>query len=194
MSMSTSLILALDVAGAPHRWISVEQAAHYYAKGLIAWSVGVNEFVLRGGIQRRTCQRSEIRANSIIAIGGSDFIVRNYHRVPAVQKDMLLARDRYVCAYCGGTFKSQFLEMEHVYPRSRGGADSWMNLVTACMDCNDRKRARTPEEAGMQLLYLPYVPNRHEAFILANRRILADQMEFLVRGVPKHSRVRGHAG
>jgi 5-methylcytosine-specific restriction endonuclease McrA len=102
---------------------------------------------------------------------------------------MLFARDRYLCAYCGERFRSQFLEMEHVYPRSRGGADAWMNLVTACRSCNDRKRARTPEEARMPLLYLPYVPNRHEAFILGNRRILADQMEFLVRGIPRHSRV-----
>ena len=188
--MSTSRILALDVAGAPHRWIGVEIAAHYYAKDMVAWAVGDTEFVLHGGIQARTQTRSEIRANSIIAIAGRDFIVRNYDRVPAVQKDMLLARDRYVCAYCGGKFKTSYLEMEHVYPRSRGGADSWMNLVTACMDCNDRKKARTPEEARMPLLYLPYIPNRHEAFILGNRRILADQMEFLLQGVPRHSRLR----
>jgi hypothetical protein len=159
---------------------------------MVAWAVGVTEFVLRGGTQRSTQERSTIRASSIIAISGRDFIVRNYDRVAAVQKDMLLARDRYVCAYCGGRFKSTFLEMEHVYPRSRGGAGSWMNLVTACMDCNDRKMARTPEEARMPLLYLPYVPNRHEAFILANRRILADQMEFLLHGVPRHSRL--HVG
>jgi hypothetical protein len=188
-SMSASRILALDVAGAPHRWIDVEDAAHYYAKGMIAWAVGDTEFVLHGGIQRSTFQRSVIRASSIIAISGREFIVRNYGRVPGVQKDMLFARDRYVCAYCGGRFKGAYLEMEHVYPRSRGGAASWMNLVTACKDCNDRKKARTPEEAKMPLLYLPYVPNRHEAFILANRRILTDQMEFLLQGVPRHSRL-----
>ncbi|MFM1991674.1 MAG: hypothetical protein RJA99_4631 [Pseudomonadota bacterium] len=41
----------------------------------------------------------------------------------------------------------------------------------------------------MPLLYVPYVPNRHEAFILANRRILSDQMTFLLAGVPRHSRL-----
>lgn len=37
--------------------------------------------------------------------------------------------------------------------------------------------------------YVPYVPNRYEAFILRNRKILADQMEFLLQGVPKNSRM-----
>jgi hypothetical protein len=43
----------------------------------------------------------------------------------------------------------------------------------------------------MPLLYLPYVPNRHEHMILQNRRILADQMEYLMARVPKHSRLHG---
>jgi hypothetical protein len=41
----------------------------------------------------------------------------------------------------------------------------------------------------MPLLYVPYVPNRHEHFILRNRRILADQMEYLLAGVPRTSRL-----
>ena len=46
------------------------------------------------------------------------------------------------------------------------------------------------EQARMPLLYVPYVPSQHEAFILRNRRILADQMEFLMAGVPAGSRLR----
>jgi len=187
--MTSPQILALDVAGAPHRWIQVEDAMHYYAKDMVAWAVGTEEFVFHGGIQRRSGEQSLIRASSIIAIRGRDFIVRHYDRVATLTREMLLARDRYVCAYCGQKFKRTYLEMEHVIPRSRGGPDSWMNLVTACKDCNDRKRDRTPEEARMPLVYVPYIPNRHEAFILANRRILADQMEFLLLGVPRHSRL-----
>ena len=73
-------ILALDVAGAPHRWINVRNAAHYYATDMIAWAVGQNEFVLRGGTQRATGLQSVIRASSIIAIKGKDFIVRHFDR------------------------------------------------------------------------------------------------------------------
>jgi 5-methylcytosine-specific restriction endonuclease McrA len=182
-------ILALDVAGAPHRWINVRQAAHYYATDMIAWSAGANEFVLHGGIQRATGSRSMIRTSSIIAIKGKDFIVRHFDQVPTLTKEMLLARDRYICAYCAQRFRFDQLDMEHIVPRSKGGEDSWMNLVAACKACNNRKADRTPEAAGMKLHYVPYVPNRYEAFILSNRKILADQMEFLLQGVAKGSRM-----
>ena len=182
-------ILALDIAGAPHRWIDVRDAAHYYATDMIAWATGTNEFVLHGGVQRATGIQSLIRASSIIAIKGKDFIVRNFDHAPTLTKDMLLARDRHVCAYCVQRFKSAELDMEHIVPRSKGGEDSWMNLVAACKACNHRKADRTPEAAGMKLHYVPYIPNRYEAFILSNRKILADQMEFLLQGVPRSSRL-----
>ena len=182
-------ILALDIAGAPHRWIHVRAAAHYYATDMIAWATGTNEFLLRGGMQRSTGIQSMIRANSIIAIKGKDFIVRNFDHVPTLTKEMLLARDRYVCAYCAQRFRFEQLDVEHIVPSSKGGEDSWMNLVAACKACNNRKANRTPEAAGMKLHYVPYIPNRYEAFILSNRKILADQMEFLLQGVPKNSRM-----
>jgi len=182
-------ILALDAAGAPHRWINVRGAAHYYATNMVAWEVGANEFLLRGGIQRSTGLQSIIRASSIIAIKGRDFMVRHFKHAPALTKEMLLARDRHICAYCAQRFRFEQLDMEHIVPKSKDGANSWMNLVTACKACNNRKANRTPQDAGMKLHYVPYVPNRYEAFILSNRKILGDQMEFLLQGVPKGSRV-----
>lgn len=185
----THLILALDSAGTPTRWIDVERATYYYAKDLVAWEAGANEVLLRGGLSARTGERSGISVNSIIAVKGRDFMSRNYDIPPTLDKEMLLRRDRYICAYCGERFKSQDLDLEHVIPKCQGGQDVWSNLVAACKPCNLRKGGRTPEQAGMELLYVPYTPNRHEAFILGNRRILADQMEFLLEGVPKHSRL-----
>jgi 5-methylcytosine-specific restriction endonuclease McrA len=187
--MSIKEILALDVTCTPHRWITVKEAAHYYATDLIQCELGSNEFVLNGGVQSRTGERSQIRANSIVMVKGKDFMVRHYDRPPAVTSEMLFRRDRFMCAYCADVFKEKDLEMEHIYPSSRGGPDSWMNLVAACSICNDRKRNRTPEEAKMPLVYVPYVPNRHESFILQGRKVLADQYEFLLAGVPKHSRL-----
>ena len=64
-----------------------------------------------------------------------------------------------------------------------------MNVVTACRACNHRKSSRTPEQARMPLLYAPYVPSLWEDFILRNRRILADQMEFLMAHLPQSSRL-----
>lgn len=182
-------VLALDLAGAPRKWISAEAAVTYYAKSLVVYGIGTRPIVFRGGRQRDG-KRSVIRVDNIIAIRGSDGLADPFDHVPAITNLKLFARDRRVCAYCGDRFRPQELSREHVIPVSRGGRDAWTNLVTACRRCNARKGSRTPEEAGMRLVYLPYVPSRWEDFILANRYILADQMEYLLARVPADSRLR----
>ena len=180
------LVLTVDLAGLPQAWVDLEEAVTYHAKLMVAWSVGgiVREF--RGGWQRNGT-RSRIATKSILAIKGS--AGRPLSHVPGLTNPMLFARDRHVCAYCGVRHLSRDLSRDHVVPVSRGGRDSWTNSVTACRSCNTRKGNRAPELAGMPLLYVPYVPNRHEHFILRNRRILADQMEYLLAGVPRTSRL-----
>ena len=64
-----------------------------------------------------------------------------------------------------------------------------MNLVISCRPCNQRKGNRTPEQAGMSLLYTPYLPSLYEDMILKGRNILADQMDFLAANLPKNSRL-----
>jgi len=81
--------------------------------------------------------------------------------------------------YCGQTFTPKQLTRDHIIPRSRGGKDVWTNVATACQRCNHAKGAKTPEEANMPLLAVPFRPNVYERFYLMNRRILADQMAFL---------------
>jgi hypothetical protein len=66
-----------------------------------------------------------------------------------------------------------------------------MNCISACRSCNGRKGARLLHEAHMELLFLPYIPNLHEDMILRGRRILVDQMDFLMASVPRHSRLHG---
>ena len=74
-------------------------------------------------------------------------------------------------------------------PRGKGGRDEWTNVVTACHVCNQRKACRSPREAKMDLLYVPYAPCRFEHFILSGRNILADQMDYLAARLPDHSRL-----
>ena len=186
-------ILALDAGGYPRRWIGLEEAATCYVRGAVAWDLGDHAFVLRGGISRASGRRSELTLRSIVALRGETVVRASRDRVPVVVREMLFARDRHVCAYCGGRFRLVDLTAEHVLPQSKGGRDIWTNLVSACKPCNLRKGDRTPEQARMPLLYVPYVPSQHEAFILRNRRILADQMEFLMAGVPAGSRLRAAA-
>ncbi|TAL68837.1 MAG: HNH endonuclease [Bacteroidetes bacterium] len=74
----------------------------------------------------------------------------------------ILKRDGFRCQYCGT--KSHELTIDHIIPKSRGGSDSWDNLVSACKSCNNKKADRTPEEAGIHLIKRPRRPH-HILFI-----------------------------
>jgi 5-methylcytosine-specific restriction endonuclease McrA len=181
-------VLALDISGIPRQWISFDDAIVYHAKELVAWSLGDVVARYRGGIQNDGTE-SYLETPSIIAIRGHGFDPARHNRVSLTNRT-LFGRDRHVCAYCGGHFPNyHHLSRDHILPKSRGGTDVWMNVVTACKECNGKKGSKTLKEARMELLYVPYVPNHFENLILQNRNILADQMEYLLSGVPKHSRI-----
>jgi 5-methylcytosine-specific restriction endonuclease McrA len=180
-------ILIVDSHGQPVRWAVLARAARYRASGKVLTDLGENLFSMNGGTQECTGHRSEFITSSIV-------MIRGRHRIPlghahvGLTKYRLFARDRHVCGYCGGHFAESDLTVEHILPVSRGGQHDWTNVVTACRSCNTRKGSRTPEEARMPLLYVPYRVCRNEGFILSNRRILADQMAFLRVTLPRHSR------
>jgi 5-methylcytosine-specific restriction endonuclease McrA len=73
----------------------------------------------------------------------------------ALNRRNIYHRDANTCQYCGRRFPTSELSLDHVTPRSRGGGDSWENLVCACTGCNARKAAKTPHEAGMRLIRPP---------------------------------------
>jgi 5-methylcytosine-specific restriction endonuclease McrA len=154
----------------------------------VAWTLGDALRVLRGGIQRATGLPSRIEVHPILAVKGA-VPSRAWRVDPALSNPKLFARDRHLCAYCGRHFRFDELTREHIVPVSRGGRDTWMNCITACRSCNGHKANRLPEEARMSLHYLPYVPSLHEDMILRGRRILSDQMDFLLASVPRHSRL-----
>jgi 5-methylcytosine-specific restriction endonuclease McrA len=97
------------------------------------------------------------------------YYVRVPHRllIPLTRRT-ILARDQYTCQYCGAQpFKGQ-LTLDHVVPRSRGGEHTWENVVAACIPCNQRKRDRVLQEAGMTLLVRPTAP-RYAAVVLLGK-------------------------
>jgi len=183
-------VLQLDVSGRPQAWISSREAAVLYASDGVAWTLGNAFHVMRGGVQRTTGLQSRIELHPIVAVRGA-VPSRAWRQAPALTNGKLFARDRGFCAYCGGRFAFDELTREHIVPVSRGGSDTWMNCITACRACNGRKGNRLPEEARMVLLYLPYMPSLHEDMILRGRRIVADQMDFLLASVPRNSRLHG---
>lgn len=93
--------------------------------------------------------------------------LRTYKRIPIrmqiVTRKNLYLRDAHTCQYCGQKFSTLELTLDHILPSSRGGGNSWDNLVAACAPCNRRKDNRTPEEAGMKLLHRPLPATVHTA-------------------------------
>lgn len=98
---------------------------------------------------------SRIRLPEVIVLTGFNGF---YSPEVRLSRRNIFARDKSVCQYCGHRFPRTELTIDHVIPRSRGGTDSWENLVLACTSCNLRKRDRTPEEAQMPLIRKPVAP------------------------------------
>lgn len=88
-------------------------------------------------------------------------------------------RDRHRCQYCGRHARNTRLNLDHVLPRSRGGATSWRNIVVSCVRCNSHKGNRRPEEAGMRLQRDPEQPRWHPGLVLAGRPPLPEWRPFL---------------
>ncbi len=182
-------VLQLDIQGTPQAWISLEQAALHIAADAVAWVEGVGPLAtLRGGFNVARARQSTIDVHPIIALHGAAK-VNLFDVAPVLGKAKLFRRDRMTCAYCGERFPERELQCEHIVPESRGGKATWMNLVAACAPCNSRKADRTPEEARMRLVYLPYVPSRFEDFLLEGRNVRADVHEWLAARLPRGSRL-----
>lgn len=182
-------VLRIDATGQPAAWLSWQQAALLYSLDKIAWTAGEETIRLHGGINRVTGQRSVLEINSIVATRGRMRREGRQLKVPPLCNRSLFLRDGHLCLYCGGEFPEGMLTRDHVTPISQGGRDCWSNVLSACRACNTRKGGRTPEQAGMPLLAVPFVPNYAEYLVLSNRRILADQMAFLKARFRKGSRL-----
>lgn len=180
-------ILTLDSGGMPHHWMNHQDAITLKYKGCIAWEFGEDDRnTYLGGTSRITGIRSAIEVAPIIAVKGK---FKYDRRNPPLTNQNLFRRDLNTCAYCGKVHGDNKLNRDHIIPTSKGGPDTWMNCVTSCLRCNWEKADKTPEQAGMQLMFLPYIPTHEEKLILQNKRILACQMEFLSAMLPQHSRL-----
>jgi 5-methylcytosine-specific restriction endonuclease McrA len=182
-------VLRTDASGMPLEWIGYQEAAKLFHLEQVAYTCGTAICVLRGGINAKTGLRSSIEINSIMATyshhGSGYKIDQNFQ--PPLSNPALFRRDNHLCLYCGQRFHHRDLSRDHITPLSHGGADAWANVVTACKRCNNHKAGRTPEQAGIQLLAIPFIPTHAEYVYLQGRRVLNDQMEFLRAHFPRKS-------
>ena len=182
-------LLSLDAHGRVLDWMSWQDAACLYARGAVAWTMGDPCLEVHGGTCRLTGSQSILELHPIVAARGHAR-AHALDPTPALTNVALFARDAHLCLYCGNDFPRPQLTRDHVLPVSKGGRDVWENVVAACFHCNSRKGNRTPQQAGMPLLAVPYRPSWIEHLILSNRNILADQMAFLKSQLPKNARMQ----
>ena len=87
------------------------------------------------------------------------YYVRIPHNLPMpLSRRAVFLRDSYTCQYCAVQPGKEYLTIDHILPRSRGGRTEWENIVTSCAACNRKKSNRTPEEANLKLMYPPTRP------------------------------------
>lgn len=189
MTILGQQILRTDAAGMPIEWINYREAVKLHFLGQVAYTLGQTLFTIHGGINAITRKRSQLSLNSIIATHGNSHAMHKMQRgyTPPLNNNALFQRDAHLCLYCGNSFSKSSLSRDHVTPVSKGGSDHWNNVVTACIRCNTHKAGRTPEQASMQLLAIPFTPTHAEYIYLQGRDVLADQMEFLRAHFPRTS-------
>jgi 5-methylcytosine-specific restriction endonuclease McrA len=114
--------------------------------------------------------------------------LQRYDRAPHVvvrlTRRNLMLRDEHQCQYCGKKPSLRDLNIDHVVPRSRGGIDSWDNLVISCRTCNLKKGRRTPDEAGMRLMRQPQKPRwtTPAQILMAEREPFSEWQPYLKAG------------
>ena len=128
-------------------------------KAIILLYLGKAELIEAHGAKQVRSVSTAMPFPSIVRLGV--YIHIPYKKIILSRKN-ILRRDGHRCQYCGRSEGS--LTVDHILPKAQLGEDSWENLVTACVDCNNRKGDRTPEEAQMKLQRRPMRPN-HVSFI-----------------------------
>jgi|TARA_R110000823_G_C15896979_1_gene496562 5-methylcytosine-specific restriction endonuclease McrA len=115
----------------------------------------------------RSGRANPVEDYDILAHGNSMFpavivlksYVRKHEFLLSCTRRNVYNRDNYTCQYCSIRAKTKFdLTLDHIVPKSRGGPKTWDNIVSSCHQCNEKKGARTPKEAGMRLLKEPKRP------------------------------------
>lgn len=164
-----SPVLTLNRNWQPIQTRSVREAIGLVAKGsafvidpvtferhdLLSWNDVSKAKVKFGDAVIRSCHLALVPPEVIVL---TEYDGRSEGSVVFTRRN-IFKRDRYTCQYCGAQPGPKELTVDHIQPKSRGGASSWANCVLACVECNKRKADRTPDEAGMKLRKVPRKPS-----------------------------------
>lgn len=146
-------------------------------RALVMVFTGKAEILELDGLVLHTIDQ-DFRAPSVIRL--ATLIKRPRPQVKLTRREVFI-RDHYTCQYCGR--QTRDLTIDHVVPKSRHGAHTWENLVSACKECNHRKGGKTVQEARMRLLHEPYCP-RAGAYYTIQRKLSHELREEWLKFIP----------
>ncbi|RLE08832.1 HNH endonuclease [Candidatus Aerophobetes bacterium] len=142
-----------------HAQVVLKKGGSFYTFGFEEWRDFSQNSTEDGDIIRTITYKLKIPRVILLLI---------YDKIPPREvkftRKNIYKRDRNTCQYCGRRFKSEDLNLDHVIPLSRGGKDTWENVVCSCVQCNLRKGNKTLAEAGMKLIRKPRKP-RWDTFV-----------------------------
>lgn len=107
----------------------------------------------------------ELRAPSVVRL--NYFVKVPFRARASLSRRAVFVRDEFECQYCGAKAEN----VDHIVPRSRGGAHTWDNVVAACRPCNARKENRTPQAVGLRLRRAPRPPHESVWIMVAVDRV-----------------------
>lgn len=109
--------------------------------------------IIKEGVQILRSEKITFKIPTIIRL--LNYVKIKFFKVVLTKKNILI-RDNFICQYCG---TNKNLTLDHLIPKSKGGTNDWLNLVTCCESCNKKKGDKTPEDANMKLINKPFKPN-----------------------------------
>ena len=140
--------LQLNSTYEPMSFIDIDNALKLYFRGKID--------ILSTWNEKITWTNGSMKLPAIIKLNR---YVRHIRRRTNFDRHTLFRRDQFTCQYCAKGLNANSLTIDHIVPKAQGGLTSWLNCVAACTKCNSFKDSRTPEQAGMKLLCIPFIPN-----------------------------------
>lgn len=127
-----------------------------WQKALLLWFQGKVDVIEYHNFFARSVSQS-FQLPSVLRL--KTFVKHHQNKAVRFCREHVFLRDNYVCQYCGKKYKAKDLTLDHVIPVSKAGGKSWVNMVTACRNCNQKKANHTPKTANMPLLKEPRVPS-----------------------------------
>ena len=139
--------------------------ASYEPLGIISWQRAIELFFGDKVFVLETYE-ADVRSTSICIKMPAVVVLKRFVNIrPKIKfsRKNIYIRDEFNCQYCGKNAnklpnKVKDLTFDHVLPRCQGGKTTWLNIATACFDCNHRKAGRTPKQAKMHLRRKPFEP------------------------------------